>query len=80
MKWTSDHDIVFLHELLLLKSWNYKQERGNCWGRMSELLNQLTDIFFRITHRSVQDHYQTLEKTYKKQQREEHRQSGINLE
>ena len=28
----------------------------------------------------VQDHYQTLEKSYKKQKREEHRQSGINPE
>ena len=30
--------------------------------------------------RTVQDHYQTLEKTYKKQKRKEDRQSGINPE
>ena len=40
--------------------------RGNCWKRISESLNQLTDISFKVTQRFVQDHYQTSEKTYKK--------------
>ena len=82
-KWTKDHDIIFLRELLLFEPWNYKygsKERGNCWERISESLNQLTDISFKVTQRSVQDHYQTLEKTYKKQKRKEDRQSGINPE
>ena len=79
-KWTKDHDIIFLRELLLFEPWNYKygsKERGNCWERISESLNQLTDISFKVTQRSVQDHYQTLEKSYKKQKKEEYRQSGI---
>ena len=82
MKWTKDHDIIFLRELLLFEPWNYKygKERGNCWERISESLNQLTDISFKVTQRSVQDHYQTLEKTYKKQKRKEDRQRGINPE
>ena len=83
MKWAKDHGIIFLRELLLFEPWNYKygsKERGNCWERISESLNQLTDISFKVTQRSVQDHYQTLEKTYKKQKRKEDRQSGINPE
>ena len=82
MKWTKDHDIIFLRELLLFEPWNYKygKERGNCWERISESLNQLTDISFIVTQRSVHDHYQTLQKTHKKQKREEDRQSGINPE
>ena len=66
LEWTKDHDIIFLRELLLFEPWNYKygsKERGNCWERISESLNQLTDISFKVTQRSVQDHYQRLEKT-----------------
>ena len=83
MKWTKNHDIIFLRELLLFEPWNYKygsKERRNFWERISESLNQLTDISFKVTQRSVQDHYQTLEKTYKKQKRKEDRQRGINPE
>ena len=49
--------------------------RGNYWQRISESFNQLTDLSFK-----VEDHYQTLEKTYKTQKRKEDRQSGINPE
>ena len=49
--------------------------RGNYWQRISESFNQLTDLSFK-----VEDHYQTLEKTYKIQKRKEDRQSGINPE
>ena len=52
MKWTKDHDIIFLRELLLFEPWNYKygsKERGNCWERISESLNQLTDLFQSYT-------------------------------
>ena len=48
-------------------------ERGNFWERINESFNQLSDIPFKVTQRSVQDHYQTLEKTCKKQKREEYR-------
>ena len=51
MKWTKDHDIIFLRELLLFEPWNYKygsKERGNCWERISESLNQLTDMPFKV--------------------------------
>ena len=52
LKWTKDHDIIFLRELLLFEPWNYKygsKERGNCWERISESLNQLTDSFQSYT-------------------------------
>ena len=62
---------------------NYKygsNKKGNCWKKISESFNQLKDISFKVTQRSVQDRYLTLEKTYKKQKREEDKQSGINPE
>ena len=80
---TKDHDIIFLRELLLIEPWNYmygSNKKGNCWKRISESFNQLKDISFKVTQRSVQDRYLTLEKTYKKQKREEDKQSGINPE
>ena len=52
LEWTKDHDIIFLRELLLFELWNYKygsKERGNCWERISESLNQLTDSFQSYT-------------------------------
>ena len=83
MQWAKDHDIIFLRELLLFEPWNHKydsKEKGNWWERIDESLNQLTEISFKVTKRSVQDHYQTLKKTYKNKKREEDRQSGINPE
>ena len=80
MKCTKDHDIIFLRELFLFEPWNHKydsKEKRNCWESISESLNQLTDISFKVTQWSVQDLYQSLEKTYK---REEDRQSWINPE
>ena len=41
---------------------------------------QLTEIFFQVTQKSVQDHYQTLEKAFKKQKQEEDGTSGTNPE
>ena len=38
-------------ELLLFEPWNYKygsKERENCWERISESLNQLTDMPFKV--------------------------------
>ena len=64
MKWTSDHDIIFLCELLLFKQWIYKYGSKKLGKRISESHNQPADIF-QSYKRSVQDHYQTLKKTYK---------------
>ena len=49
-------------------------------SKEKESLNLLTDISFKVTQRPVQDHHQTLGTPYKKQKREEDKQSGISPE
>ena len=83
MKWTGEHDSIFVRELFLFEQWNYKygsKKRGNFQKRISESLDQLTDMNFKLTQKTVQDPYQTLGKSYQKQKREEDRASGISLE
>ena len=51
--------ISYMNNLLEFEPWGYKygsKERGNCWKRISELLNQLTDISFKVRQRSVKDY------------------------
>ena len=68
MKLTSDHDIIFLRELLLFEPWNHRygsKERGNCWERISESLNQLTDMqsHTKIRPRPLSDIRKDIQKT-----------------
>lgn len=80
MRWTDEHDVVLLREMFLFEPWNFKyasKERGQCWERISESLNQIQRPQFKVSQRSVQDRYGVLEKSYKKKNSEEERASGI---
>ena len=81
MKWTEEKDEIYVKEILLFEPWNHKhgsEERGNCWERISESLNGLQDISFRVNQRSVRDRYNKLEKMYKKKVSDDLKASGIN--
>ena len=80
MKWDGVKDGILVKEILLFEPWNHKhvyEESGKCWERISESLNNLPDVYFKVTQRSVRDRYNSLEKKFKQKNREEEKASGI---
>ena len=69
--------------MLLFEPWNYKhgsKERGQCWDRISEALNQIGEPKFKVTQSAVQDRYSVLEKAFKSKRNEDEKASGISPE
>ena len=61
MRWTSEHDVIFLREVLVHEPW--KQKRGKIWEKIAESLNALNtvcELYFKVTQRSVRDRYKLL--------------------
>ena len=83
MRFTKNHDILFLRELLLFEPWNFKQgttERKNVYENISVSLNSLTQIKFKVAARSLRDRLRLLRDNFRKREREEERASGISPE
>ena len=86
MRWTSEHDVIFLREVLVHEPWKQKygsQERGKVWEKIAESLNGLNtvcELYFKVTQRSVQNRYKLLVDNFKKREREEAAASGISPE
>ena len=86
MRWTSEHDVIFLREVLVHEPWKQKygsQERGKVWEKIAESLNGLNtvcELYFKVTQRSVRDRYKLLVDNFKKREREEDAASGISPE
>ena len=83
MSWSEEHDIILLREILLHGPWNERRgspERGKIWGKIASSLNSFNSgvLYFKVTQRSVQDHYNVIAKMYHEKQRKEARESGIN--
>ena len=86
MRWTSGHDVMFLREVLVHEPWKQKygsQERGKAGEKIAESLNGLNNVcelYFKVTQRSVRDRYKLLVDNFKKREREEAAASGISPE
>ena len=86
MRWTSEHDVVFLREVLVHEPWEQKcgsQERGEVWEKIAESLNGLNtvcELYFKVAERSVRDRYKLLVDNFKKPEQEEAAASGISPE
>ena len=85
MRWTKDHDLILLKEILLFELYSQKRgspERGRVWEQIAESLNgQREDkILFKVSQRSVRDRFNVLKNNVTKRQREEERASGISPE
>ena len=83
MRWTTDHDVALVREIILHEPWEKWQgsvERGKSWENIAASLNGLTEIHFKVTQRSVRDHYKVLVDAFKKKEREEKNASGISPE
>lgn len=77
------HNILLRREALLVEPYNHKQgtrERGNAWDLIVQELNGITDIHFNVTKRCVRDRYNLLLDNFKKNQKENEKASGIEVE
>ena len=48
MKWSNQHDIMLLREMLLFQPWSYRYgsvERGQVWETIADSLNRITTLF-----------------------------------
>jgi len=85
MRWTKQHDLILLQEILMFEPFGQKKgspERGRVWETISESLNgHIQDnITFHTTLRSVRDRFNVLKGNYQKRQRDEEKASGISPE
>lgn len=80
MRWTAEHDLTLLKEMLLQEPYKYKHgspERGQVWDIMSQTLNYMEDLYFKVSQRSVRDRFKTISDNFKRRIREEESASGI---
>ena len=82
MRWTKDHDLILLKEILLFEPYSQKRgslERGRVWEQIAERLNgqRIDKILFKVSQKSVRDRFNALRNNFAKRQREEERASGI---
>lgn len=83
MKWTEEHETLMLRELMLVQPWQHRKgsvERGEDLENLAKSLNNIKEPKFRVSQRSVRDHYILLEKRFRRKNREEERASGISPE
>ena len=86
MKWTNEHDVMLLREVLIHETWKHKygsQEQTKVWEKFAESLNGLNNVcqlYNKVTHRSTRDWYKLLVDNFKKHEQEEAATSGISPE
>ena len=83
MHWLNEHDLILVREVLLFEPWRYRQgsvERGNIWRSISEALNAMEQPLFKDNERSTRDSLILLMKKFKRNNNEEKRASGIEVE
>ena len=83
MKWTFDHNVFFVREILHKEPWLCKYgstERGEAWSKIANSLNAMKEPSFKVTQRSVRDRYTHMERNHKTKVAQEERASGITPE
>ena len=83
MKWTFDHNVIFVREILHMEPWLCKYgstERGEAWSKIANSLNAMKEPSFKVTQRSVRDRYTHTERNHKTKVSQEDRASGITPE
>ena len=80
MFWSTDHDILFCREILLVNPYRAKKGtnfRSSLWEKIAVSLCQCSTLKFVVDKRSVRDHIAVLINRYKKKMRAEENASGI---
>ena len=80
MKWTYDHNVIFVREILNQAPRLHRYgttERGEVWSKIADNLNAMAKPSFKVTQRSVRDRYSHMEKKHRTKVAHEERASGI---
>ena len=84
MKWTEDHDVIMLREIIVSDLFSFKKgsvARGERWEAITEKLNQVKTPRFHLKEkRAVRDRWLLLRKKFKAKMRAEEEASGISVE
>ena len=83
MTWSIDHDVLLCREILMMKPYQHRSgsnESGNVWTSVAQDLNNITEIFFNVSQKSVRDHFRLILDKYKAKIRSEEVASGIDCE
>ena len=83
MQWKSEHDAIFLREVLASDLYSIHKgssERGKIWSQLAEKLNEVSNCKFNVTQKSLRDRLKLLTQKHKQNLRSEKRASGIDLE
>ena len=83
MEWTHRHDSMLCREILASEPYKFKArtvERGKVWDEIAERLNNIKDPKFKVSKRSIREHFQLLVAKYKTKRSTENRASGIEVE
>ena len=77
------HDEILLAEISTVEPYKFRpgtKERGNAWREVSENLNNIKEMGFKTTNRSVRDRFERLMEDFVKKDNEEERASGVDVE
>ena len=80
--WKSDHDRIFLRELLVEQPHQFvygSKERGNVWQKIAENLLKIEGMS-GVTKRAVRKRFDKLYEEFKKRENKEKRDSGVEVE
>lgn len=83
MEWTMKHDILLCREILVCEPYNHRKgsnERGKTWTQISDTLNSLKEIRFKVSQRGVRERFERQQKRFKDKMRDEERATGISPE
>ena len=83
MEWTENHDVILCREILVSEPYKFKPrtlERGKEWDEIAERLNNIKDPKFKVSKRSIREHFQLLLSKFKTKMKTEQRASGIEVE
>ena len=82
MEWTDEHDIIMCREIVAFDIYQFRsgsKERGQVLDRIAEVLNAITEPYFKVDQRSIRDRLKKKLKNFTAEQNAEQRASGIDV-
>ncbi|XP_029180213.2 uncharacterized protein [Acropora muricata] len=83
MEWTTTHDMLLCREILVEEFYRFKKgsnERGRIWTQISQNLNSVAAVKFKVNQRAVRERFDLLIGRFRQQSKEEAKASGVSPE
>ena len=81
MRWSEEHDLILCREILMIQPYQYRsgsKESGSAWTCISSELNNIAEVKFNTSQKSVRDRYKLLLDKHNKKMRAQLGASGSN--